>query len=46
MIGDPRYPRFFAVIALFTAAMILLVMSRNLLMTYMCWEAMGISGTC
>ena len=42
MIGDPRYPRFFAVIALFTAAMILLVMSRNLLMTYMCWEAMGI----
>ena len=42
MIGDPRYPRFFAVMALFTAAMVVLVMSRNLLMTYMCWEAMGI----
>jgi NADH-quinone oxidoreductase subunit L len=42
MIGDPRYSRFFAVIALFTSAMAFLVMSRNLLMTYMCWEAMGI----
>jgi NADH-quinone oxidoreductase subunit L len=42
MIGDARYPRFFAVMALFTSAMIVLVMSRNLLMTYMAWEAMGI----
>ena len=42
MIGDPRYARFFAVMALFTSAMATLVMSRNLLMTYMCWEAMGI----
>jgi NADH-quinone oxidoreductase subunit L len=42
MVGDPRYNRFFAVIALFTSAMVMLVMSRNLLMTYMCWEAMGI----
>ena len=42
MIGDPRYARFFAVIGLFTAAMIALVMSRNLLMTFMCWEVMGI----
>jgi NADH-quinone oxidoreductase subunit L len=42
MIGDPRYQRFFAVTALFTSAMVMLVMSRNLLMTYMCWEAMGI----
>ena len=42
MIGDPRYGRFFAVMRLFTAAMVMLVMSRNLLMTYMCWEAMGI----
>lgn len=42
MIGDPRYSRFFAVMGLFTSAMITLVMSRNLLMTYMCWEAMGI----
>jgi NADH-quinone oxidoreductase subunit L len=42
LIGDPRYARFFAVMALFTTAMVLLVMSRNLLTTYMCWEVMGI----
>jgi len=42
MIGDPRYSRFFAVIALFTFAMVTLVMSNNVLMTYMCWEVMGI----
>ncbi|MDA1234014.1 MAG: NADH-quinone oxidoreductase subunit L [Acidobacteria bacterium] len=42
MIGDPRYRRFFAVIGLFTFAMVLLVMSNNLLVTYMCWEVMGI----
>jgi len=42
MIGDPRYSRFFAVIALFTFAMVTLVMSNNLLLTYMCWEVMGI----
>jgi NADH-quinone oxidoreductase subunit L len=42
MIGDPRYARFFAVMALVTSAMSMLVMSRNLLMTYMCWEVMGI----
>ena len=46
MIGDPRYARFFAVIGLFTAAMIALVMSRNLLMTFMCWEVMGICSSC
>ncbi len=42
MIGDPRYRRFFAVMALFTFAMTLLVTSDNLLVTYMCWELMGI----
>jgi NADH-quinone oxidoreductase subunit L len=42
MIGDPRYPRFFAVMALFTSAMIMLVMSKNLLLTYMSWEVMGL----
>ena len=42
MIGDPRYRRFFAVLALFTFAMTLLVTSDNLLVTYMCWELMGI----
>lgn len=42
MIGDPRYRRFFALIALFTFAMVLLVMSANLLVSYMAWEVMGI----
>lgn len=42
MIGDPRYNRFFAIIALFTFSMIMLVMSNNLLMLYVFWEVMGI----
>ena len=42
MIGDPRYNRFFAVIALFTFSMVLLVMSGNLLMLLVSWEVMGI----
>jgi len=42
MIGESRYNRFFAVIALFTFSMILLVMSGNLLITLICWEVMGI----
>ncbi|HEY5626926.1 MAG TPA: NADH-quinone oxidoreductase subunit L, partial [Nitrospira sp.] len=42
MQGDPRYPRFFGVIALFTSAMLLLVLSANLLLLYMSWEVMGL----
>ena len=42
MIGEQRYSRFFAVMALFTFAMVTLVMSSNLLMIFMCWELMGI----
>ena len=42
MIGDARYSRFFAVMALFTFGMVTLVMSSNLLMIFMCWEVMGI----
>ena len=42
MIGEPRYNRFFGVIALFTFSMILLVMSGNLLMLLISWEVMGI----
>ncbi|MDG2175727.1 MAG: NADH-quinone oxidoreductase subunit L [Gammaproteobacteria bacterium] len=42
MIGDPRHSRFFALTALFTAAMTLLVMSSNLLMTFIFWELMGL----
>ncbi len=42
MVGDPRYNRFFAVIALFTFSMVLLVMSGNLLMLLVSWEVMGL----
>ena len=42
MHGDPRYERFFAVIALFTFSMLMLVMSTNLLMLFIFWEIMGI----
>ena len=42
MIGDPRYNRFFATIALFAFSMILLVMSGNLLMLLVSWEVMGL----
>ncbi len=42
MQGDPRYSRFFAVISLFTFAMVMLVMSTNLLVLYLFWEVMGI----
>jgi NADH-quinone oxidoreductase subunit L len=42
MQADPRYARFFAVIALFTSAMVMLVMSANLLMLFMFWEIMGL----
>ena len=41
MHGDPRYERFFAVIALFTFSMLMLVMSTNLLMLFISWEVMG-----
>lgn len=42
MISDPRHSRFFALTALFTAAMTLLVMSSNLMVTFIFWELMGI----
>ncbi len=40
-IDDPRYSRFFAYISLFTAAMLTLVMSSNLLQFFAAWEVMG-----
>ena len=42
MVGEQRYARFFSLLALFTFAMVTLVMSSNLLMIFMCWEIMGI----
>ncbi|MCI0529702.1 MAG: NADH-quinone oxidoreductase subunit L, partial [Nitrospira sp.] len=42
MQGDPRYARFFTIISLFSFAMLMLVMSTNLLILYFFWEVMGI----
>lgn len=42
MIGDARHSRFFALTALFTGAMTMLVMSSNLLLTFVFWEVMGL----
>jgi len=42
MIGDARHSRFFGLTALFTAAMTVLVMSSNLLLTFVFWEVMGL----
>ncbi|WP_447974545.1 NADH-quinone oxidoreductase subunit 5 family protein [Nitrospira sp. Kam-Ns4a] len=42
MEGDPRYDLFFAVLALFTGSMLVLVLSTNLLQVYMVWEIMGL----
>ncbi len=42
MVGDARHSRFFALTALFTGAMTVLVMSSNLLLTFMFWEVMGL----
>jgi NADH-quinone oxidoreductase subunit L len=38
---DPRYSRFFAYISLFAAAMLLLIISSNLLEFFIAWEVMG-----
>jgi NADH-quinone oxidoreductase subunit L len=42
MVGDARHSRFFALTALFTGAMTVLVMSSNLLLTFIFWEVMGL----
>jgi NADH-quinone oxidoreductase subunit L len=42
MQADPRYARFFALIALFTFSMVMLVMGANLFMLFMFWEIMGL----
>lgn len=40
--GHERQSRFFAFIALFTAAMLGMVMADNLLLFFICWEVMGL----
>src|SRR5918999_2598066 len=42
MHGDERYPRFFAYLNLFAAAMLLLVLADNLLLLYVGWEGVGL----
>lgn len=39
---DSRYPSYAALISLFTAAMLTVVLSADLIMTYVGWEIMGI----
>ncbi|MBA4181775.1 MAG: NADH-quinone oxidoreductase subunit L [Anaerolinea sp.] len=42
MKGEPRYYWFFAVLQLFVASMLLLVMADNLLLVYISWELVGV----
>jgi len=42
MHGDSRYPRYFAYLNLFVAAMLLLVLADNLLLLYVGWEGVGL----
>ncbi len=39
--GDPHFARFFALLNLFVAAMLMLVMADNLAMTFIGWEGVG-----
>ena len=43
MRDDPGYARFFACIAFFTAAMLLLVMADNFVQLFVGWEAVGLA---
>src|SRR5262249_35533567 len=42
MHGDPGYPRFFAEVSLFVAAMTLLVSGNNFLLLFTGWEGVGV----
>jgi NADH-quinone oxidoreductase subunit L len=42
MADDPRQARFFSFIALFSAAMLLMLMASNLLLLFIAWEIMGL----
>ena len=39
---DPRVGWYFSVVSLFTSAMLMLVLSQNLLLTFVMWELMGL----
>ncbi len=42
MAGDPGYPRYYAFLSLFTAAMLGLVLGSSLLMVFIHWELVGL----
>lgn len=42
MASDPRRARFFSFIALFSAAMLLMLMASNLILLFIAWELMGL----
>ena len=42
MHGDPRYPRFFAYLSLFSFSMLFLIVADNLLGIYIGWELVGL----
>ena len=43
MHGDPRYPRYFAYLSLFSAAMLSLIIADNLLLFFISWEMVGLA---
>lgn len=43
MHGDARFKRYYAFLSFFTASMLGLVVSNNLLVTFACWELVGVS---
>jgi len=43
MHDDPRFKRYYAYLSFFTASMLGLVVSSNLLVTFCCWELVGFS---
>jgi len=43
MHGDTRFKRYYAYLSFFTASMLGLVVSSNLLVTFCCWELVGFS---
>ena len=42
MHGDPKFPKFFLYLNLFVAAMTVLVLGENLLVTFLGWEGVGV----
>src|SRR5687767_10985101 len=42
MHGDPRYPRYFAYLNLFVAAMLTLVLANNFVLMFVGWEGVGL----